>query len=426
MFYNLRALHQVMRDVKLSRSELDKLIHKRLRDVLVSAYLHVPYYREVMQSVGYDPIQEYRGPEDLSRLPITTKKVLKQRGITAFVREDSDLSRCFSDSTSGATGIPTRVYRDPYERAVQIAKWLRVLFVNGYSIRHKVMAPTGPGRLKEGRSIVRKFGILRRLTVDYVHHSPEEMVDILLAYKPDVLYGNRSHLDLMALDLKRRGIQHKGLKLLLGGAEVIHDSNRQLYRKHFGVELVESYGSVEMGVMAHETPARDGLHLCEGLTYFEFLDQDGKPVPPGEPGKVIVTDLIGKLMPFIRYDQGDLAIFKHADGTNGSSVRRLTQIMGRDSDYALLPDNTRCPLYVFSILIKKSEGIMQFRVVQKTRSRFQILIVADTDYFLSIRDDLLHRLQREFPPTVSFEIVQVERLEPDPSGKLKLLVSEVE
>lgn len=86
MLNNARALYQVMHDAKLSRSKLDDLVYRRLREVLVSAYQKVPYYRELMQSVGYNPIQEYSGPEDLSKLPITTKEILKQKGYKAFVR----------------------------------------------------------------------------------------------------------------------------------------------------------------------------------------------------------------------------------------------------------------------------------------------------------------------------------------------------
>ena len=152
-----------MRDVKLSRSELDKLVHKRLKTVLVSACQYVPYYRELMQSVGYDPVRDYCGPQDLLRLPITTKEVLKQKGTTAFVKEGSDLSHCFSDATSGSTGVPLQVYRAPYEYAVhRIAKWLRVLFINGYTVHHKVMSLTSPARLEEGRSVMQRLGIMRR------------------------------------------------------------------------------------------------------------------------------------------------------------------------------------------------------------------------------------------------------------------------
>ena len=148
MLNNVRAFRQVMRDASLSRSELDNTVYKRLQVVLASAYRYVPYYRKVMQSIDYDPNRDYQGPQDLARLPITTKKDLKQRGTAAFVREGSDLSRCFTDVTSGSTGIPLRIYRGPYERAIQIAKWLRVLFLNGYSAHQRVMALVAPDEME--------------------------------------------------------------------------------------------------------------------------------------------------------------------------------------------------------------------------------------------------------------------------------------
>ena len=78
MLNNVWALRQVMRDTKLPRSALDRIVRKRLEAVLVSAYRNVPYYRELMHSADYDPVREYRGPEDLSKLPITTKEILKR------------------------------------------------------------------------------------------------------------------------------------------------------------------------------------------------------------------------------------------------------------------------------------------------------------------------------------------------------------
>jgi phenylacetate-CoA ligase len=131
MLNNALAFRQVMSDANLPPSRLKRKVHERLRTVLISAYLHVPYYREMMQRAGYDPIKKYRGPEDLSGLQITNRGILKQAGSRAFVKQGTDLSRCAGDMTSGSTGIPLRVYRAPYERALQMAKWLRVLFMTG-------------------------------------------------------------------------------------------------------------------------------------------------------------------------------------------------------------------------------------------------------------------------------------------------------
>ena len=179
-----------------------------------------------------------------------------------------------------------------------------------------------------------------------------------------------------------------------------------------------------MGVMAYETPARDGLHLCEDLTFFELLDREGRPVPHGEPGRVVVTDLLGTLMPFVRYDHEDLAVYR-ADGDNQRAPRRLTQVVGRTNDLAVLPGGEFCTRLPFDVALKKFDEIRQYRIVQHTPELFEILVAADTDYLECIRGDLLRRLQEHFPPTVTFEIIGVQRLDPDPTGKLRVLISEV-
>jgi len=414
-----------MNDINSTRSELDKIIHKRLEDVLVSAYLHVPYYRELMQAVDYNPVRDYRGPEDLALLPITSKEIIKKSGPRTFVAENGDLSTCFIKTTSGSTGIPLRMYRSPYEHSIEIAKWLRVLFINNYSIRYKVMSLSRPSRLSKGFGIFQSIGLLRRRVADFLLR-PRQLVDIFLDYQPDVLYGHQIILDLMALELKKRKIRNRNLKLLIGTGNIIDDRSRRFCRAHFGVDLVESYGSEEMGVMAYETPARNGLHLCEDLTYFEFLDEEGEPVSPGEPGRVVVTDLTGKLMPLIRYDQGDLVIFVHKADKNGSGQHRLTHIIGRDVDLMVHLDGSRQDPGIFYKILGSYEDIFQYRVIQKTPGLFQILVVAQTSYLRNINDDLVRELQGAFPPEVRFEITQVPKMGPNPSGKLSMFFSEIE
>jgi hypothetical protein len=77
-------------------------------------------------------------------------------------------------------------------------------------------------------------------------------------------------------------------------------------------------------------------------------------------------------------------------------------------------------------MMEDFEEVRQFRVVQKTQELFHILVVADPTYLAGIREGLMQKLQERFPPPVRFEIVLEERLEPDPSGKLRLLVSEID
>jgi phenylacetate-CoA ligase len=425
MFDRLRALRQVMHDASLSSVALDTIVRQRLKAVLVSAYLHVPYYRESMRSAGYNPVRDFRGSTDLACLPITTKKILKENGITEFIRHGTDLSKCFQDTTSGSTGVPLSLYRDAYERSVQIAKWLRVLFVNGYSVRDRVMSLSGPTRLTEGRSLLQHFGLLRRSPIDYTL-TPDKLVDALLEYKPDVIYGGRSFLELMCMELERRPARVNPVKLVIATNEMIREGSRELCRRHFGVDLTESYGSVEMGVMAHETPDHNGLHLCEDLTFFEFLNDQDKPVSSGQRGRVVVTDLTGKLMPFIRYDQGDWVLFKEEEQADGRKRRRITRIVGRDDDYVLLPDGRRGTFDCFAEVIDVYQGIKQFRIIQKSKSLFQVLIVAERGYIATIREDLIRSLEAAFLPGVQYEVTPVDRIGADPNGKTRLFICETQ
>jgi phenylacetate-CoA ligase len=424
MINNIRAMYEVMRDAKLPGNKLEHLIYNRLKNVLISAYENVPYYQEIMKNAGYNPSVSYRGPNDLSILPITNRETLKKRGENNFIRIGADLSNSFKEATSGSTGIPVTIYRGHYERSFEIAKWLRVLFINGYSINKKVLSLTSPSRLNEGKTVLHRFGLLRRMAIDYLS-TPEKMVDKLLEYKPHVLYGNRSQLDIIAFELEKRSEKPQNLQILIGTGEVIRDSNRQLYRKIFGVDLTETYGSVEMGAMAFDTPERDGMHLCEDLTYFEFLDEKGDPVPPGQPGRVVVTDLVGRLMPFIRYDMGDSAIYENIIGKDSNIWRRLRKIIGRDDDVALLPDGTSRSFVDFYEVLELYTDIMQWRIVQKNLNTFIVYIVADNSYFESIHRSIITRFKEKFPHSIDFNVIRVEKIDPDRSGKHRKIVSEL-
>jgi phenylacetate-CoA ligase len=420
----LAALRQVLRDATLNGDALRALVHARLRTVLESACRDVPYYRECMRAAGYDPLTDYRGPEDLRSLPITTKQVLKEQGALRFVQAGANLDTCFRDSTSGSTGIPLVIYRDEHARAIQIAKWLRVLFLNGYSVFDKVLSITGPTRLSEGRSVLQKFGLLRRMPLDY-RLPPEAMTDALLAYKPDVLYGGRSFLEMMCLEMERRNTRPAPVKLLVATNEMVRQASRDLFRRYFGVELTESYGSVEMGVLAFEAPERQGLRLCEDLTYYEFLDDQGNPVPPGGIGRVVVTDLTGTLMPFIRYDQGDRAEHQEVPDSRGLPRRVIRRILGRDDDYVVLPDGRRTTFDAIYEIVDEYHGIHQFRIIQRSRTLFHVQVVAERTYLSSVGPELTRRLQSVLFPEARYEVIAVDRIEADPNGKTRIFISEI-
>jgi hypothetical protein len=76
--------------------------------------------------------------------------------------------------------------------------------------------------------------------------------------------------------------------------------------------------------------------------------------------------------------------------------------------------------------MNRYELIRQFRVIQHKEDEFEVVIAAEPRYVDSIRGDLLAKLEGCFPRhQLRFQITTVDHLEPDPSGKLRMLVSKV-
>jgi phenylacetate-coenzyme A ligase PaaK-like adenylate-forming protein len=379
-----------------------------------------------MRAAGYDPRHDFNGPEDLAHLPILTKRILKETETRAFVRESDfeHLDDFFCDTTSGTTGLPLIIYRDRYARALQVAKWLRVLFNNGYRPTQRVLSFTSQAQLSAGRSLIQRLGLFRRQAIAY-ETDPERALQAIQAYRPHVLYGSRSGFDFLFDVMEQRDERLNGVRLVLMTGERIHEQIRKRCRLLTGVDVTESYGTIEMGVMAYQTPNREGLQLNEDLTFFEFLDDDGAPAAPGQEARIIVTDLSGTLMPFIRYEQGDRVVFTECNSETGDRRRSIQRIIGRDDDYAILGDGSRRSFIPFYEALDVFPDLKRFRIVQLEPDLFDILIVADKDYFDGIKAQVLARLQHLCGARPEYRLRLVEQIPRDPSGKIRMLISNV-
>jgi phenylacetate-CoA ligase len=296
--------------------------------------------------------------------------------------------------------------------------------LNGYRPTDRVLSYTSPARLNEGRSPLRHLGLLRRRAVDFTL-APAAGADALLDYRPDVIYGNRTSLALVAEELIERGVSPPPLKLVVATGEIIDEPFRRSCREAFGTGVMETYGSVEMGVMAYQRGELEGLHLIEDCTFFEFLDDKGNPVGPGQPARVVVTDLFGRLMPLIRYDQGDRVVYSLRPGPDGHPVRVIDRIIGRQDDLATLADGkvlTWLDFYQARQLLAEAK---RFRITQRAVDDFLVEIVTSREHLQMIEAELRTRLGKLSQLPLRFELRIVDRIDPDSSGKMRLLVSEV-
>jgi len=91
-------------------------------------------------------------------------------------------------------------------------------------------------------------------------------------------------------------------------------------------------------MIASGCPAGVGMHLWEDLALVEVVDEHDRPVPPGVPGhRVLLTNLVNRVQPLIRYAISDLVTLADGPNPTGMPFRRLGDIAGRNDDIVYLP-----------------------------------------------------------------------------------------
>ena len=95
-----------------------------------------------------------------------------------------------------------------------------------------------------------------------------------------------------------------------------------------GIEGYQSYGTADLGLVAYETPAREGLVVDEGVILEIVRPGTGDPVAPGEVGEVVVTSLASEY-PLIRFATGDLSALLPGQSPCGRTNMRIKGWMGR-------------------------------------------------------------------------------------------------
>lgn len=95
-----------------------------------------------------------------------------------------------------------------------------------------------------------------------------------------------------------------------------------------GLTVLQSYGTADLGLVAYESEAREGLILDEHVLVEIVRPGTGEPLPDGEVGEVVVTLLVPEY-PLIRFATGDLSAIMPGQSPCGRSNKRIRGWMGR-------------------------------------------------------------------------------------------------
>jgi phenylacetate-CoA ligase len=207
-------------------------------------------------------------------------------------------------------------------------------------------------------------------------------------------------------------------------SEVVDDALRETCREVLGCRIVHNYTAGETGYIALQCPDHDHFHVQSEVMLVEILDAVGRPCPPGEIGRVVVTPLHNFAMPLLRYEIGDEAVFGDICGC-GRGLPVLTRIVGRVLDYVMLPSGRRRRVDTGHVAMAKIAAIREFQLIQRSVERIEVLLVVarplDNDEERAVRATLLKEVGSEF----RFDLTYRESIARTAEGKLRPFISEV-
>ncbi|RME75848.1 MAG: hypothetical protein D6776_02360 [Planctomycetota bacterium] len=158
----------------------------------------------------------------------------------------------------------------------------------------------------------------------------DDRLDRIAALRPRLLRGLPLYLVWLAQRAEQRGITLPGLERIapFGGLLSPHMAAR--VERAFGARFVNAYGSSELGSVAVGCGHSPFMHLFEDLFIVEIED-GGRPVPDGQPGRLLITDLSNRAMPLLRYAPGDVAIRLRGPCPCGLDTERIL-VCGREQE----------------------------------------------------------------------------------------------
>ena len=155
----------------------------------------------------------------------------------------------------------------------------------------------------------------------------EQQVQAMAELQPAGYIGTPSFLKLIVEKAADMGVALPSVKRALVSAEAFPPSLRDWLAER-GIAGYQCYGSADLGLIAYETEAREGLVLDEGVIVEIVRPGTGDPVPEGEVGELVVTTL-NPDYPLIRFGTGDLSAVLPGACPTGRTNTRIKGWMGR-------------------------------------------------------------------------------------------------
>jgi phenylacetate-CoA ligase len=401
------------------RKELDDFRFFLLKKQLLYAYYKIPYYKAAFDKAGLNPAN-LKSTEDLSLYPIITKDIIRANN-QGFLKSPTYFKNMFKSHTSGSTGQPMWTYYD-------FNSWIRKKYLIkarartecGLRLYDKIarFESSSLNHMDNENFFFRN--LKSRYRVFSIFESNEKIVQKILSFSPEALYGFPSYLFKLGQFIVKNNYKFNRVKRIFTSSEYLQENVREYIKKAFNAEIFDIYGSTEFKEVAWECEKHEGYHINEDEVIVEIV-KDWKRVVPGTIGNIVITDLRNKAMPLIRYMMNDKGMLLVEKCTCGRTFSLMKPYAGRSSEYVILPNSEILSPYLFTTSIEKIDGLLQYQIIQTNEKTLTANIVCNQEYFSSIAEKVKETLSRITHYEMEIEIERQTHIDVEKNGKFKVV-----
>lgn len=204
----------------------------------------------------------------------------------------------------------------------------------------------------------------------------EQQLQAIAELRPAGYAGTPGFLKILLEKALASGLALPSLTKALVSGEACPPSLRDWFTER-GVAVYQGYASADLGLIAYETGAREGLVLNEGLIVEIVRPGTGEPLPEGEVGEVVVTTL-NTDYPLIRLGTGDLSAVLPGACPTGRSNTRIKGWMGRADQTAKVRGLFVHPAQVAAITRRFAPVLRARLLISGEMAQDQMLLQVET------------------------------------------------
>ena len=361
-------------------------------------------------------------------LPIVTKETLRRQFPPEGIRDRFGVQG-HPDASGGSTGEPTRFLHDAGMIAASGASTC-------FGRQRMGWRPGMPTIILWGseRDLGRSTPLLKRISQRLLsfhmldgYRIHQETLDrcahLIRLHRPVAMYGFTSILTHVAREFQRRQITFPqgSVQAAWNGGEMLFQDDAELFRSVFGVPLLNCYGGRELGLMACQWEGGGPMRVVRPYLMLEVVDDRGRPVEPGSPGRLLWTSTVCRGTPFLRYEIGDIGSYVASD-CDLSGIHQLRQIEGRIGSVLILPNGRAANMLFWNHLFKEFPEVHQFQI--RLRADRSVLILLKGEVLAPGRQGQLEGMVHGFLGDTPVTFRQTERIPLTSQGKLIQVVRE--